>query len=414
METVNGTILSFPNIRKYNACTLGGNAMEDSQRTVVGFSLLDGLYWGFYAVFVGYIATYLLDCGMSNSFLSIMLAVFMVCSFFGAFFWGGQCDKHHTNKKVFIPEFIGSVLIALLIFFAAKWNLWIAAVLYPVFGFFSAPLGSNLDAWMLKRFHKDAGRYGTARAIGSFGYALFALIIGFLIQAMGYIVMPIGMLITALMVLGMALVMQDTPYTGAEHMEHVNASGLLKIKPYIYMVVILFLIGLACAPINNMKIVIIKSVGGDVEILGIDAFIGTTVQALIIAMSGRFKRIPPYIRMTMMTVFVLLDMILIVTAVNSSMVILGSIMWNASYGVMLPTVREITEKNVHGALKNTAHSMADAVYGSFAGIIALTYSGFVMDSFGARSVAILGIVITLLPVAMSIFAMSREKRTVQS
>jgi PPP family 3-phenylpropionic acid transporter len=388
--------------------------MEDSHRTLIGFSLLDGLYWGSYAVFVGYIATYLLDCGMSNSFLSIMLAIFMVCSFLGAFFWGGQCDKHHTNKNVFIPEFIGSVLISLVIFFAAKWNLWIAAVLYPIFGFFSAPLGSNLDAWMLKRFHKDAGKYGVARAIGSFGYAVFALVIGLLIQVMGYIVMPIGIVITALTVLAMAFVMKDTPYTGVEHIEHVNAAGLLKIKPYIYMVVILFLIGLACAPINNMKIVIIKSVGGDVGILGIDAFIGTTVQALIIAISGRFKRIPPYVRMTLMTGFVLLDMILIVTAVNAVMVILGSVMWNASYGVMLPTIREITEKNVHGALKNTAHSMADAMYGSFAGIIALTYSGFVMDSFGARSVAVLGIIITLLPVGMSLYALGREKKTSQA
>ena len=384
---------------------------ESNTKLVIGFSLLDGLYWGFYAVFVGYIATYLLECGMSNSFLSIMLAVFMVASFFGAFFWGGQCDKHHTNKKVFIPEFIGAVLISLVIFFAAKWNLWVAAVLYPVFGSFSAPLGSNLDAWMLKRFHKDAGKYGIARAVGSFGYALVALIIGLLIQALGYLVMPVGILVTAGTVLIMAWVMQDTPYVAPEHIEHVNASGLLKIRPYIYMVVILFLIGLACAPINNMKIVIIKSVGGDVGILGIDAFIGTTVQALIIAMSGKFKRLPPYIRMTCMSVFILLDMLLIVTAANSWMVILGSVMWNASYGVMLPTIREITEKNVHGALKNTAHSMADAVYSSFAGIIALTYSGFMMDSFGARSVAVLGFAITLVPVAMSIFALVRQKKT---
>lgn len=111
-----------------------------------------------------------------------------------------------------------------------------------------------------------------------------------------------------------------------------------------------------------------------------------------------------------MTAFAMVNMLLIVTAVNSAMVILGSVMWNASYGVMLPTVREITEKNVHGALKNTAHSMADAMYGSFAGIIALIYSGFMMDTFGARSVAVLGIFVMLVPVAMSVIAMVKENR----
>jgi|LAHS01.1.fsa_nt_gb predicted MFS family arabinose efflux permease len=387
--------------------------MEENQtKVIVGFSLLDGLYWGFYAVFVGYIATYLLDCGMSNSFLSIMLAVFMLCSFFGAFFWGGQCDKHHTNKKVFIPEFIAAVIVAFVIFFAAKWNLWIAAVLYPVFGFLSAPLGSNLDAWMLKRFHKDAGMYGKARAIGSFGYALVALIIGLLINAFGYIVMPIGIIVTAGMVLGMALVMQDSPYNGVEHIEHVNAAGLLKIRPYIYMVVILFMTGLACAPINNMKIVILKSVGGDVGVLGIDAFIGTTLQAVFMFLSGRLKKIPAYQRLVLMTGCIFVMMLFIMTAVNPVMIIISSIMWNISYGVMLPTVREITEKNVHGALKNTAHSMADAVYSSFAGIIALTYSGFVMDSFGAKSVAFLGFGLMIVPVIMSVAGMRQERKNI--
>ena len=384
---------------------------ESSSRTVIGFSLLDGLYWGFYAVFVGYIATYLLDCGMSNSFLSILLAVFMVCSFIGAFYFGGLCDKYHTNKNVFIPEFLISVGIAIVIFFAAKWNLWIAAMLYPVFGFLSAPLGSNLDAWMLKRFNKDAGMYGRARAVGSFGYGLTALVIGLLISQIGYIVMPIGMVVMAVPVALMALAMKEKPYgSQAEHIEKVNASGLLKIRPYVYMIIILFLTGLACAPVNNLKIVIIKSVGGDVGILGIDAFIGTTIQAVFIFMSGRLKRIPSYLRLTMMTAFAMVNMLLIVTAVNSAMVILGSVMWNASYGVMLPTVREITERNVHGALKNTAHSMADAMYGSFAGIIALIYSGFMMDTFGARSVAVLGIFVMLVPVAMSVIAMVKENR----
>lgn len=387
--------------------------VEDDKKVVIGFSLLDGLYWGFYAVFVGFITTYLLECGMTNSFLSILLAVFMVCSFVGAFFWGSLCDKYHTNRKVFLLEFTISAVIALLIFFAAKWNLMAAAVLYPIFGFLSAPLGSNLDAWMLKRFHKDAGRYGQARAVGSFGYALTALIIGLLIARIGYTVMPIGIVITGSLVFLLAfLTKEDTYGTKPEHIEHVSTAGLLKIRPYIYMIVILFIMGIACAPINNLKIVILKSVGGDVGILGIDSFIGTTVQAVIIFFSGRLKRIPAYVRMTMMSGFALLTMLFVVMAKNPYMVILSSVMWNASYGVMLPTVREITEKNVHGALKNTAHSMADAMYGSFAGIIALTYSGFLMDTFGAKSVAVLGLVIMLVPAVMSIAALLKEQKEV--
>lgn len=385
---------------------------ENSSRIVIGFSLLDGLYWGFYAVFVGYIATYLLDCGMPNSILSILLAVFMVCSFAGSFYFGGQCDKYHTNKKVFIPEFAATVITAIIIYFGAGWSLWIPGILFPVFGFLTAPLGSNLDAWMLKRFNKDAGMYGKARAVGSFGYALTALIIGLLINKIGFTAMPLGIIATSVPVLLMALVMKERPYgEKAEHLEHVSSMELFKIKPYMYMIVVLFLTGLACAPINNLKIVIIKSVGGDVGILGVDAFIGTSIQAVFIFLSGRLKRIPSLIRMTLMTVFVLVEMVLIITAVDSSMIILSSVMWNASYGIMLPTIREMTERSVHGSLKNTAHAMADATYSSFAGVIALLYSGIMMDSFGARSVAVLGVIIMLIPVCMSMIAMAKQKKS---
>ena len=67
------------------------------------FSVLDAIYWGFFAAFFGFITTYLLKCGLSNSTLSIVLAIYMACAFIGAFFWGGQCDKRKSNKKVFIP-----------------------------------------------------------------------------------------------------------------------------------------------------------------------------------------------------------------------------------------------------------------------------------------------------------------------
>ena len=382
-----------------------------SFKTLAGFSLLDGLYWAYLASFAGFISTYFLDNGMSSSVLSIVLAIYMGCSFVGAFFWGGMCDKKKTNKKVFIPEFIVAVLLALTTWFMASRSLMIASVLYPIFGFMSAPLGSNLDAWMLKSFNKDAGIYGKARAIGSAGYAVSALLVGQLISRLGYIVMPIGTISCGLIVLILAISLSEPEYgAGAQHVEPANPSELLKIKPYVFLLVILFATGLASSPINNLKIVVIQSVGGDVGILGIDSFIGVMIQALFIFSSSKLKKIPVYFRLFLMSAFVMLDMILIVTAVNPAMVILGSVMWNASYGVLLPTMREITERSVSGPLKNTAHSMSDAIYGSFAGIISLMYSGTLMDKFGARSVAFLGLGIMVIPFAMSLVSLLKNAK----
>ncbi len=379
-------------------------------KDLIGFSFLDSIYWAFYACLVAYLSSYLLECGMSNAVLSIMLAVFMGMSFAGAFFWGSRCDKAKTNKKIFIPEFIAAVAVGLSIFFMAKVNLWISTILYPVFGFLSSPLGSNLDAWMLRSFDRDATTYGRARSIGSAGYAVAALLMGQFIKKFGYVTIPVATLITAACVVLMASLMKEKPFEDlhVKNQESVNPMKLFGIKPYLFLIVVLFLIGLSISPINNLKIVILQSVGGDVSNLGIDSFAGVMVQALLIFISGSFKRLPTYFRLFLVAICVLATMVLTFGATSPFMITLGTIFNNVSYGIMLPTMREITETNVTGSLKNTAHSLTDATYGSFAGIIALLYSGKLMDVFGARSVALLGMCIMLIPVLLTLIATIRQ------
>ena len=57
---------------------------------------------------------------------------------------------------------------------------------------------------------------------------------------------------------------------------------------------------------------------------------------------------------------------------------------------------------------NTAHSLSDAMYCSFSGILALSYSGFVMNAFGARSVAMLGGVIMIIAVVLSLTKITKK------
>lgn len=233
-----------------------------SKKTFFSFAIMDSLYWAFYACFVGFITTYLLTCGMDNAVLSIMLACFMGASFIGAFFWGGICDKARTNKKIFIPEYIATIIIAFIIYFMAEKNIWVSTILYPLFGFLSSPLGSNLDTWMLRSFHKDASAYGRARAIGSMGYAVTALFMGMLINAIGYQMIPVGTLFFAILVLIIAFMIKEVPFENVViHSGSGSVKDLLHIGSFMFMLVTVFFTGLAIAPVNNLKIVILKSVG---------------------------------------------------------------------------------------------------------------------------------------------------------
>lgn len=371
---------------------------------LLSYGLFEWMYYAFFASFVGFLPAYLLSCGVSSSLLSILVALFLGTSLLGSFFWGSLCDKLRTNKRVFIFELTASVITAVLIYFTAEINLWYPAVLYPLFGFLCTPLGTILDSWMLKSFNRDYGMFGKARAIGSIGYATASLVIGMMTKTYGYLVILYGALLFAAMSVLMAVVSKEEKYSEniASVKNTAKPTELLKVKPYMYMLGILFLTGLACAPINNLKIVFLENVGGDVGILGIDAFIGVMVQALFMFSSSFWKMIKPYVRLSIMSVFVLADLVLILVARNPIMIIVGTIMWNISFGIMLPTIREITEKTVSESLKSTAHTMADAIYYDFSGIVALSYSGYLMEQYSEKSLALLGAVVMIIPLLMSL------------
>lgn len=162
------------------------------------------------------------------------------------------------------------------------------------------------------------------------------------------------------------------------------------------MLVIVFLTGLAVAPMNNLKIVFLQEVGGNVSSLGIDSFIGVGCQALFICLSGNMHRVPAKIRLLAMSICMMAAMFFTMMAHSPILVFLGTAVSNSSFGIMLPTVREITQKEVDASQVNTAYSLSDAMYSSAAAVAAMSYSGFMIDALGTKSVCLLGLGITIL------------------
>lgn len=377
------------------------------------YGMMDGLFYAWCASFTGFITSYFLACGLSASKLSTMLAVYMITCFAGALFWGGVCDKLKTNRKVFISSFTAVILIAGIITVITPHNVNLAIVLYPVMGFMLSSLGSNLDAWMLRSFHKDGTLYGKARAIGSLGYSVTALAAGMIINTFGYSMIQPLQIVTGVLTLLMAFFLKELPFEETAQKKTAKGSPklLLRSPLYVILIVLLFLGGLAVSPVNNMKTVFIQNVGGNVSMLGLDSFIGVTLQAVLIFVSGRFTRIPVKVRLLIMSSALLADMLLIYFAVSPFMIILGSIFWNISFSVMLPTQREIVEKHIDPSVINIAHNVADAAYNNFSAIIALSYSGILIDQFGVRMIAFAGILIMLVAVAIETVMLLKKENS---
>jgi MFS family permease len=182
------------------------------------------------------------------------------------------------------------------------------------------------------------------------------------------------------------------------------------IKPYLFLVVLLLFTGLATAPIGNMKIAILKSVGGNVSHQGYDFFFMCMFQLPFFFLAGRIRRINRKLRFVAATIGPMLMILCNLIAASPGLVIAGSVFNAISFSIMLPTTREIVEVYVDVRLRTTANGVTDAVFQSLAGMVSLLYVGSIMDRFGMKVVFAISLVVQVIPIAMAVGSLIRKNR----
>lgn len=374
-----------------------------SKRHFWGFAALQVSYWCFHASFICYASAFFLNHGISNTAVSLLLAGYLLCSFLGSVVWGAICDAIGTNKKVFMLGLFVSAALMYVIYAFGR-DVRAMAIAYPLLGFFFLPQSANSEAWLLSACHHDQKTYGLIRSTPSLVYAVWAMIMGRMIDVHGYFVMLVGGTAFAAAVLISAALLPDAERTVLKEEKRGGRQALVSLMrntPYRNLVVLLFFVGLATAPLNNMKIVVLQSVGGTVSYVGFDSFVSALTQVPFFMLSGSMQRIPLRIRYAVMTLGPLLMILLCMFAVSPAMVLIGSAIYNVGYGVMIPTMREVTERRVPQEERTLGHTLSDAVFTSLSGVISLTYAGLIVDGFGVRAMLVVCAVIAFIPFLMN-------------
>lgn len=374
-----------------------------SKRLYFGFAALQISYWCFHASFICYASAFFLERGIGSSVVSLLLAGYLLCSFIGSVVWGAVCDAVGTNKKVFLLGLIVSAALMVIIY-AFGSTVPVLAVAYPLLGFFFLPQSANSEAWLLSACHHDQRIYGQIRSTPSLVYAIWAMVMGRWIDARGYAVMLVGGMAFAIAVIAAALCLPDAGSARSAEKQRISGAeirGLFANKAYTWMIVLLFVVGLAAAPVNNLKIVVMQNVGGSVAHVGIDSFVSALTQVPFFMMAGRLQRIPLRLRYIAMTALPFAMILLCLFAVSPAMVMLGSFAYNVGYGILIPTMREVVETKVDGGLRNLGHNLSDAVFSSLSGVVSLAYAGAIVDGFGVRAMLIVCVAIALASFVMS-------------
>ena len=341
------------------------------RRHWIGFAVIEISYWCFHASFIGFLMSYLLSKGITNTMVSIFMASFLLASFVGSFAWGMVCDRFHTNRKVSIACFLLAGVLMYLIYFSYD-SIPMLAVLYPLLGFVCLPHATNIDSWLLLICENNFSVYGKIRCLPSFFYAITSVVLGRMISEFGYsLMLSVGTVFLIMGITAAALLPEGRGAVSDKGNAKTEAGGKFGLRSlnqvfasgeYRYLIVILFLVGLAIAPVNNLKMPLLKNVGGNVSDLGIDAFICAVVQVPFIALADRIERYSLRLRYMLLAGLPFLNLILVFYAVSPGAIFAGSFLYNMGVGILLPTMRSVTEKSVSPVFRNLGHNMADPIY----------------------------------------------------
>lgn len=384
------------------------------KKVFIRFCVMQGAYWSFQAALPGYLAAYLLNHGMSAGIWGILQAVNLLCCLLGSLFWGPWIDRHRASRKFYLLANLASGALGLLLFFSSGVPA-LTFLFYPLFGFMVGPIATTLDAWVIATFPDSTDAGPKSRSFATLSYAVVMLAMGQLIVRLGYGVMPIATVLFLSVSIVTALFQPEIQRgtgseTPSEPKEKVEFRRLLDSRVYVLLVLAMLLTGMTAAPINNMKVLVFESVGGDVSFLGWDSFIGCLCQVPFLIFAGKLRRVKAETRLLIGAVSALLYALLITLARTPGMVIAGTIMTNVNFGILFPTMREMTERNVPAALRNTAHSVIDVAYGSLAGMISSVWGGSVMEHAGRSVMGMICVVIGFAAIAMTFVILAVSKK----
>lgn len=375
------------------------------------------LFWISYCFAFGFLVAYLTSIGYSKSVIGFVMATLATTSIIVQPIYGYLSDKVFDIKKiVFCCMAVASVSVAILPI-AAK-NIFSLFLVCIVIGASEYCLASLVDCWCIKLSHKKPVNYGVGRAVGSLGYAVTALIFG-------YVFARVDMQLTFYLNFvscGIALIL--IAKTEGCPIEKVAAarvkkkstfardmSVLIKDRSYIIFVICAAMTFIGSSATISFTTNLLELRGGTAEHLGYALFAQAGFEVPFMLMSGWLLK---KFNIKFLLIFAFFAYIIkyLAPALMPSVwgIIAVQALQGISFGIFLPAAMKYLAIIAPEGLKTTATTIAVAIYTGVGNIAGNAIGGIVADNFGVRMVYIFASALAAFSaVVFLLFGFRREK-----
>ncbi len=369
------------------------SSQQPSVSAVLRFGPIHFFMWALFSCFLSFLVHYLQSSGYSGTLTGAAMTALTVAGILGQFLGGWLCDRLGTRKRIFIPGAALATGLTLLLLGrppAAALLLLMAGI-----GFFHKPLPAILDSWIFSALDRETpgnrNRYGTIRSLGSLGFALFSIVLGLLIDTLGwpafFAAAAILGLITSLAALGPR---DEKPQ---RHPEQASPAQLFRLPGYGFYVLVSVLMIFPMFLMVFYLAAILENAGGSASLIGLALFLNAASEIPVISASGRLliRFRPRQLLLAAAGVFALRLGFLCLTG-SALAVTLSFVFQSISFGLFLPSLRHVLYELAPPHLKTSAFSTAEAFYGGLGGVLASLTGGILLDVHGVQAMLAVGFV----------------------
>jgi len=348
--------------------------MSDSK---IPYWRLSGFYWFYFAslgVVVPFWSLYLQSLAFNAKEISELMAILMGTKIVAPYIWSWIADHTGHCMKIIRLGSVVSVIMFAGVFVSS--NFWWLALVMLMFSFFWNATLPQFEANTMNYLGEDTHKYSVIRLWGSLGFVVAVIVIGSLLDDIGYQLVPVSIFVLYVFITVFSYMVKD-----AKHETSVTQNTFIFValkKPHVIaLLAICFLVQMSHGPYYTFYSIYLKEFAYSSTTLGWLWALGVIAEIVLFLFMHRLmpKYSPRFLMMAALLLTSIRWLMMGFFVENLSMLIIAQCLHAASFGLYHAVAIELIHRNFKGKLQGRGQAVYSAVSFGAGGAIGALISG---------------------------------------
>lgn len=321
--------------------------------------------------------------GFSSSQIGLLYALGPMISLFSNLLWSLLSDRYRTVKRILIILYLGQIALTFILSESTNFSMIMAVI--TLFYFFYYPVMPLTDTIAIATAQKQQVNFISIRLFGSFGFAFFAIVIGYVLTKVGASNTMWVSIVIASISLCFALFVKDQPSSVAK----LNLSGIwaiLRQKELLWFLGCVFCLAIGVRMNDAFLTITLHELGADENIIGW-AMLASSLSEIpffiILSIYGdKLKELP----LLILASLIFAARFLLMGLTHSAYGVLAiQLMHGLTFGIFYVTAIRMLTRLIPNEFRATGMAMYTIMWSSLSGLLSGTFGGIVFEQFGREN-----------------------------